>query len=232
MTATKTRDADATKEEILKAAELVFAEKGFAGATLREISKASSASGPLIVFHFKDKHGVYEAVKAAIIRRFFAVWDNTFAPKESVHSFIEHILRAMFRFYQDNPTMIRLARWGRLEGDIEPWPGEEEWHHACWDRIRESQERGEIRNDLTPLHISIFICGAVHIWWEYHDHFLEHAAEHKRNNLDADEFYFRQCLSFVLQGLSNLDALKAKKPSSQRITKGKQNAKRAAKPRI
>lgn len=226
----KTRDAEATREAILQAAERLFAEKGFAGTALREISEASGASGPLIVFHFKDKKGVYEAVKAAIIRRFFAARDETPPPEESFRSYIEHILRAMFRFYCDNPTMLRLANWGRLEGDVDPWPGEEEWHHACWNRIRQAQERGDIRNDLTPLNISIFICGAVHIWWEYHEHFLEHATEKKNRGGDVDEFYLMQCLSFVQQGLSNPDAANAPSPSiASPATKGMHHAKRHAK---
>ncbi len=227
----KTRDAEATRHTILQAAEKLFAEKGFAGTTLREISEASGASGPLIVFHFKDKRGVYGAVKAAIVRRFSATRDETPESGESFHSFIEHILRVLFRFYCDNPTMIRLAGWGRLEGDTDPWPGEDEMHHACWDRIRHAQERGEIRDDLTPLNISIFICGAVHVWWEYHDHFLKHAREKKKNDADEDESYFRQCLSFVLQGLSNPGAFTVgDSPSSQPKTKGKKDEKNPAAP--
>ncbi len=223
----KTRDAEATKKTVLQAAERLFAEKGFAGTTLREIAEASGASGPLIVFHFKDKQGVYEAVKAAIIRRFFAAHDETPLPEASFRSFLEHILRAMFRFYRDNPSMLRLANWGRLEGNTDPWPGEEEWHHACWDRIRQAQECGEIRADLTPLNISIFICGAVHIWWEYHKHFLEHTMETRKGKIDADEFYLSQCLSFVQQGLSNPDAMNEKKAlPSKPATKGKRHAKK------
>ena len=230
MSKNKKRNAEATKETILQAAERLFAEKGFAGTTLREISEAGDASGPLIVFHFKDKKGVYEAVKAAIIRRFSAARGEIPPPEESFRSFLEHILRAMFRFYRNNPTMLRLANWGRLESDVEPWPGEEEWHHACWDRISQAQQRGEIRDDLTPLNISIFICGAVHIWWEYHEHFLEHARE-KNKHGDADEFYLRQCLSFVQQGLSDTDVANTQEPSSsQPATKGKRRAKRPPKP--
>jgi TetR/AcrR family transcriptional regulator len=164
----KTRDAEATKEAILRAAERLFANNGFAGTPLREISEASGASGPLIVFHFKSKRGLYKAVKASIMRRFFAARDETPLPEKPFDAFIEHVLRAMFRFYRENPAMMRLATWDRLEGDVDPWPEEDEWHHTFWDRIRRAQQDGEIRDDLTPLNISIMICGAVHIWWEYH----------------------------------------------------------------
>lgn len=226
----KIRDADATKGQILEAAETLFADKGFAGTTLREISEASGASGSLIVFHFKDKQGVYDAVKAAIINRYIDTDSRNPPPDDSFQSFIEHVLTSIFQFYRDNPTMMRLANWGRLEGDIDPWPGEDEWHHVYRERIRQAQERGEIRDDLTPLNISIMICGAMHIWWEYHEHFLRHMAA-EEDKLEADDFYLQQCLSFVLQGLSNANMLTEKKgsPSSQKRKKGKRHAKRIAK---
>ena len=202
MAGKKIRDANMTKKQILQEAEKLFAEKGFAGTTLSEISKASNASGPLIVFHFKDKQGVYNAVKAEIIKRYVETDRKNSPCDDSSSAFIKHILSSMFQFYSENPTMMRMANWGRLEGDVESWPGEDEWHHIYLDCIRKAQERGEIRKDLTPLNISIMIFGVVHIWWEYHEHFLKHmnAGEQKE---EADNFYYQQCLSFVLQGLSN-----------------------------
>lgn len=201
MTAEKTRNAEATKAQILCAAEERFAANGFAGSTLRDISKACGVSGPLIVFHFNDKQGLYRAVKEAIVRRFFETRDEGPPLEDSFDAFIEHAVRSMFCFYRDNPTMMRLANWGRLEGDVDPWPGEDEWHHAYRDRIRQAQERGEIRDDLTPFNISTMICGAMHIWWEYHEHFMKHLIA-ETDQETADELYFGQCLSFVLRGLA------------------------------
>ena len=197
----KKRDAEATKAMILTVAEKIFAEKGFVGTTLRDISQASGVSSALLVFHFKDKPGVYRAVKAAIVGRYIAEGCRSSPDDDSFPAFVEHVLSSMFRFYRDNPTMMRLANWGRLEGDSGPWPGEDEWHHVYYDRIRLAQERGEIRDDMTPLNIAIMICGIVHIWWEYHEHFLGdmNAGDDKEA---VDDFYFRQCLSFVKRGLS------------------------------
>jgi TetR/AcrR family transcriptional regulator len=196
------RDAEATRGRILRVAEKLFAQKGYAGTTFRDIAKRSKVSGPLIVFHFENKRGLYDAVKASIIGRFFAARDESPLPDESFHAFLEHVLRAMFRFYRDNPRMMRLANWGRLEGDHDPWPGEDEWHHVFWERIRQAQQRGEIRGDLTPLNISIMISGAMHIWWEYHEHFMQHLG-HDQATDSADEEFFQQCMAFVLRGLEN-----------------------------
>lgn len=109
------------------------------------------------------------------------------------------MVRWMFEFYRGNPTLVRLANWTHLEGGGEPWPGESEWYRAFMECIGAAQARGEIRDDLSPLTISGIICGAVHIWWEYHDHFMEHAAGSPPG---LDEQYLEQLLSFVSRALS------------------------------
>jgi TetR/AcrR family transcriptional regulator len=114
------RDAEKTRERILSAAEALFAERGFAGTSISAISRLSGCSGPLILFHFQDKRGLYRAVQSAIIDRY-----NEFLPEPveqfvTLEGFLAYLLRTMFRYYERNPAMIRIANWRRLEGDNEP----------------------------------------------------------------------------------------------------------------
>jgi TetR/AcrR family transcriptional regulator len=96
--------------------------------------------------------------------------------------------------------MMRLANWARLEGDVDPWPGEDELHHSYEEHLRQAQIRGEIREDISPFHISTIIFGAMHVWWEYHSHLISHALE-SGDGEDADEQYARQLLNLVMRGL-------------------------------
>ena len=57
----RNRDID-TKENILIAAERVFAEKGFKGTTIREVAKEAGIVNSLIFYYFKNKAEMYEAV--------------------------------------------------------------------------------------------------------------------------------------------------------------------------
>ena len=50
------------KEDILLAAEHVFAEKGFKGTTIREVARRAGVANSLIFYYFKDKDVLYEAV--------------------------------------------------------------------------------------------------------------------------------------------------------------------------
>lgn len=51
--------ADATRQRLLEAAETVFAEKGFAGASIRAICQLAGANIAAVNYHFGDKEGLY-----------------------------------------------------------------------------------------------------------------------------------------------------------------------------
>lgn len=50
-----------TRNRLLKAAVLCFANKGFEGAGIREIAKMASANSALVQYHFGSKEGLYRA---------------------------------------------------------------------------------------------------------------------------------------------------------------------------
>jgi TetR/AcrR family transcriptional regulator, fatty acid metabolism regulator protein len=54
--------ADATKERILEAAADVFADKGFYGAAVDDIVRASDTSKGSFYFHFPNKKGIFTAL--------------------------------------------------------------------------------------------------------------------------------------------------------------------------
>lgn len=51
-----------SKDEILDAAERVFAAKGFDGASMREIAEAAEVAQSLLHYHFGAKEGLFEAM--------------------------------------------------------------------------------------------------------------------------------------------------------------------------
>ena len=56
------RQPEQVRERILSAALSVFAARGFEGATMQLIATQSGASLPLIVYHFKSKEKLWQAV--------------------------------------------------------------------------------------------------------------------------------------------------------------------------
>ncbi len=64
----RTRKGERTAERILDAAEALFAERGYAGATLRDVAQAVGLRVPSLYNHFARKEELYEAVLERGIR--------------------------------------------------------------------------------------------------------------------------------------------------------------------
>jgi AcrR family transcriptional regulator len=89
---------DFTKERLLESAEQVFAEKGFAAASVREICKLADANIAAINYYFGDKERLYiEAVKYAhrACTGPFPEWLPGTPPREKLRDFIRLFVSRM-----------------------------------------------------------------------------------------------------------------------------------------
>ena len=68
--ARRPRDAEATRLEILDAAESLFAKNGFGSTSLARIASASNVHKSLIMHHFESKEGLWQAVKKRRFSKF------------------------------------------------------------------------------------------------------------------------------------------------------------------
>jgi AcrR family transcriptional regulator len=57
----------ATRERLLEAAEIVFAEKGYDGARLADIAEEAGCSVGAVYFRFKDKNALFSAIAESFI---------------------------------------------------------------------------------------------------------------------------------------------------------------------
>src|SRR5210317_536627 len=57
------------EKAILEAAEILFAEKGFAAVSMSAIAKLANTSKPNIYHHFKNKNELYFAIMEAAVQR-------------------------------------------------------------------------------------------------------------------------------------------------------------------
>lgn len=92
--------ADDTKQRLLDAAGVVFAEKGFRDATVREICQSAHANLAAVNYYFGDKQRLYiESVKRAHARRVEAAplpdWQGDTPADERLRDFIEALLARM-----------------------------------------------------------------------------------------------------------------------------------------
>jgi TetR/AcrR family transcriptional regulator len=98
------------RREILEAALRVFSERGFRGATIKEIAReAGIRSSALIYWYFEDKDDLFRAILTEflpVVRRVADTAELMDRPPEEVLQLIAGIFLDTF----DDPTTVRLFR--------------------------------------------------------------------------------------------------------------------------
>jgi AcrR family transcriptional regulator len=104
-------------EQILHGAMELFAEKGFRGATTREIARHLGISEALMFKYFPSKEALYRA----IIQKRTDGSEEMFFPKEAIQAKDDRqVFRSVASYLisknSEDPTFMRLIQYGALEG--------------------------------------------------------------------------------------------------------------------
>jgi len=191
----RVRDPEGTRSAVLEAAERLFAEHGFANTSLRDISSASGVSHPLIHHHFGSKEGLCQEVKRRLVESYARKFpDAARDPNEPLNVGAE--MQRLMAFIGDNPLLLRLCAWTRLEGDQQVWPGEPDVFETIRRRIEESQRRGLVRAELDSRYLTISLLGLVLFWLDNRAHF-----SHRYGPEINDEDYLRQAIAILERGI-------------------------------
>ncbi len=110
-----TARAEQTKNRILEAAELAFAEKGLHGARVDEIAARATVNKRMIYAHFQSKEGLYIAVLERVYARLSA-WEVPFLERADTdaENAIRALIQSYFAFLCENPTFVQIVMWENL----------------------------------------------------------------------------------------------------------------------
>jgi AcrR family transcriptional regulator len=75
--------AESTRDALLRAAAELFAEKGFDGASVREIAKRAGANVAAVNYHYAGKENLYFATVAFVLNRIVALRKDSLAAAET-----------------------------------------------------------------------------------------------------------------------------------------------------
>jgi TetR/AcrR family transcriptional regulator len=120
------RRGETTREAILTAAEVVFAEHGFDGARVDTIAEVSGYNKTLIFRYFGEKLGLYAEVLKRADREANELLAHVFAPlledetaashAHQFRTFLETMMQTLFDYLLEHPRFVRILTWEMAEG--------------------------------------------------------------------------------------------------------------------
>ena len=124
------RDPGRSRRAIIEAAEVLFAERGFAGASLEEIGRVAGVARATPSYFFGSKDALYREVLALVLRERDQALRTAFAPllawarsrdgADSDHASLRAAISAgiggYLAFLDTRPTFARLIEWEALTG--------------------------------------------------------------------------------------------------------------------
>jgi AcrR family transcriptional regulator len=139
-----------TKDKILIAARKLFVAHGFSGTSIGKIAKLAEVNHSLVFHHFGNKEKLWLDVKQSIVLE--AKQRRNILPDTALPfpDFLYQVISNSIHFYQNNPDILRMINWQRLELNTEQKIGvtlsaeTQAWLSA----FKHYQQKGDINNNL------------------------------------------------------------------------------------
>ncbi len=148
------------RDRIVDAALTIFAELGYAGATMRVIAQKAGVSSGLIHHHFKDKEGLWNLVGQRISDDFL----ETVSEGTDVDDAAEALRRVMAnyqRYWREHPQALRFQLW-RVLGAPEDERKERSklLNQFFVPKVKRAQDAGVVRSDI-PAGLAMLTVGGL-----------------------------------------------------------------------
>lgn len=132
----RTARGERTAERILDAAEALFAERGFAGTTMRDVAEAVGIRTPSLYNHFESKDELYAAVLERGIRPVIDLLAGFVGPRGRSGGQRE-LLEQVVRLLGARPNLLRLVQFETLTGGARLTPALRDWLATAFERAAE-----------------------------------------------------------------------------------------------
>ena len=109
-----------TKQALLRSARQVFAEYGYHGATIAEITRRAGVSTPVLYHHFGSKAGLFSSAITDVSELLAATWGKTVAKPGDLRSKINAMLDVAIDIHAADPELARFMLSARIEATRAP----------------------------------------------------------------------------------------------------------------
>ncbi len=156
---------EARKKQILKAAESVFAKRGFQQATISEIAKQAKVSEASIYEHFSTKEGLLFSIPEETAKQVFGLMDFHLELIRGAANKLRAIIYIMLSSYQKNPdftsVLMLLLKHDRKFLETPGYQAIRNGLKKISIVLKEGIASGEFRSDLNIYLVRSMIIGTV-----------------------------------------------------------------------
>jgi AcrR family transcriptional regulator len=153
------RKGEITAERILDAAEALFAQRGFAGTTLRDVAEGVGIRIPSLYNHFPSKDALYAAVLERGIR---PVLNALTAARQGENDPVE-LVAEMMRQLAVRPLLPRLIQHETLAGGERLSPALREWVEPLFSQADEMVASGPAADRWEPEQLPLLVIAMYNV---------------------------------------------------------------------
>lgn len=190
-----------TSSKLMEAATLLFAAKGYAAVSIRELAEAAGTNSALISYHFGNKEGLYRAVLEKhfqeLTRQMGILRKKNLSPLETISGFAGIVVN----LHQTRPQLLRLVNsefitpTACFEQVIKKYI--EQNFRFLSAAIREGIRLKQFREDINPAYAAVALASLINFY------FIAKPAAHLflPPQPGQDEIYGRQAVDIYLNGI-------------------------------
>jgi AcrR family transcriptional regulator len=152
---------ESTANKILDAAKMLFIQNGYAGTSISKIAAAANVNHSLIFHHFGNKIKLWHAVKKSIVEVYYKKAPILPSIDLDFPNFIRTLIDNSVQYYQNNPDVVQLLNWQRIEAEDQPEIGLSCTNEvSAWVKaFSHYQKAGVINAKLKPQFIVTLVLG-------------------------------------------------------------------------
>lgn len=137
------------RDRIVESALTVFAQRGFDGATTREIAKEAGVSSALIHHHFKDKESLWKLVGQRISEEFVEAITSSMDPAlRGTGDGARQMVAAYMHYWREHPRALRFQLWRVLGAPADERKARSKQLNQLFvPEVKAAQDAGDVRGD-------------------------------------------------------------------------------------
>jgi AcrR family transcriptional regulator len=161
------RKGKRTAERILDAAEALFAERGYAGATLRDVASRVGIRTPSLYNHFPNKESLYAAVLERGIRPVLDVLAEVVEARDRGDRDVRQVVARTMTLVGRRPDLPRLIQHETLSGGRHLTPMLREWIERTFARAYQMVETSSAAGRWEPDQLPLLVLAMYHVFVGY-----------------------------------------------------------------